>query len=173
MRYSALLSSVLGVVLLGSVFPSRAADLERWSSARAQSWYAAQPWVLGSNYVPSNAINELEMWQAATFDPKRIDVELGWAQGLGMNTMRVFLHDLLWEQDPRGFKRRIGVFLTHRGAAPHQADFRAVRFLLGPGPAVGSAAPADSGRAQFGLGAGAGGEGARRPLRSMDACKPT
>jgi hypothetical protein len=111
MRYSALFSSVLGVVLLGSVFPSRAADLERWSSAQAQSWYAAQPWVLGSNYVPSDAINELEMWQAATFDPKRIDVELGWAQGLGMNTMRVFLHDLLWEQDPRGFKQRIRVFL--------------------------------------------------------------
>src|SRR6185312_9692065 len=104
-------SSVLGAVLLVCIFPSRAAGLERWSSAHAQSWYAAQPWILGSNYVPSDAINELEMWQAATFDPKRIDVELGWAQGLGMNTMRVFLHDLLWEQDPSGFKQRIRVFL--------------------------------------------------------------
>ncbi|HEV2442305.1 MAG TPA: hypothetical protein VGT07_07255 [Steroidobacteraceae bacterium] len=117
MRPSILLASVLGVVLLGSVFPSRAADLERWSSARSQAWSAVQPWLLGSDYIPSDAINELEMWQAATFDPKRIDTELGWAQGLGMNTMRVFLHDLTWEQDPSGFKQRIRVFL--RIAAKH------------------------------------------------------
>jgi len=54
----------------------------------------------------------LEMWQAATFDPKEIDQELGWAQAIGMNTMRVFLHDLLWKQDPQGFRRRINVFLS-------------------------------------------------------------
>jgi len=84
----------------------------RWSKAQANAWYAKQPWPVGSNYIPSDAINQLEMWQAATFDPKRIDQELGWAQSLGMNTMRVFLHDLLWKQDPAGFKRRINEFLT-------------------------------------------------------------
>lgn len=83
----------------------------RWSRAKAKTWYAKQPWLAGSNYIPSDAINQLEMWQAATFDPKRIDLELGWAQALGMNTMRVFLHDLLWKQDPAGFKKRIGIFL--------------------------------------------------------------
>jgi hypothetical protein len=67
---------------------------------------------VGSNFVPDDAINQLEMWQARTFDAKEIDRELGWAQGLGMNTMRVFLHDLLWEQDPDGFKRRSDEFLT-------------------------------------------------------------
>ena len=67
----------------------------RWSKAQAENWYAKQTWPVGSNYIPSNAINELEMWQAATFDPKRIDQELGWAQSMGMTTMRVFLHDLL------------------------------------------------------------------------------
>jgi hypothetical protein len=107
----------VAVALLGSAVVSRAADLQRWSTHRAQQWYAAQPWILGSNYVPYDAVNELEMWQAATFDPKRIDIELGWAQGLGMNTMRVFLHNLLWQQDPSGFKQRIRVFL--RIAARH------------------------------------------------------
>lgn len=111
---------MLGAVLLACLLPSRAAGLERWSTARAQSWYAAQPWILGSNYVPYDAINQLEMWQAATFDPRRIDVELGWAQGLGMNTMRVFLHNLLWEQDPNGFKQRIRMFL--RIAAKHHIE---------------------------------------------------
>lgn len=120
MRRSFLLP-VVGAALLGFVLLStRAAAVERWSAHRAQQWYAAQPWILGSNYVPYDAVNELEMWQAATFDPKRIDVELGWAQGLGMNTMRVFLHNLLWQQDPSGFKRRIRVFL--RIAAKHHIE---------------------------------------------------
>lgn len=85
---------------------------QRWSEAKANAWYAKQPYLVGSNYIPDDAINQLEMWQAATFDPKEIDRELGWAQGLGMNTMRVFLHDLLWQQDPEGFKQRINTFLT-------------------------------------------------------------
>jgi hypothetical protein len=84
----------------------------RWTDAQANAWYRSQPWLVGSNYIPASAINELEMWQADTFDPKRIDTELGWAESLGMNTMRVFLHDLVWKQDPNGFKRRIDTFLT-------------------------------------------------------------
>lgn len=84
----------------------------RWSEQDAQAWFDKQPWLVGSNYIPANAINQLEMWQAASFDPQRIDLELGWAESLGMNTMRVFLHDLLWLQDPSGFKGRIDTFLT-------------------------------------------------------------
>jgi hypothetical protein len=83
----------------------------RWTEKVAKSWYAKQPWPVGSNYLPATAINELEMWQAQTFDPAEIDRELGWAQGLGMNTMRVFLHDLPWKEDSEGFKKRIGTFL--------------------------------------------------------------
>jgi len=83
----------------------------KWTEKAAQSWYAKQPWPVGSNYLPATAINELEMWQAQTFDAAEIDKELGWAQGLGMNTMRVFLHDLPWKEDSEGFKKRIGTFL--------------------------------------------------------------
>ena len=89
-----------------------AAQGQRWSEQKAKDWYAQQPWLVGSNYVPATAINQLEMWQADTFDPKRIDLELGWAEQLGMNTMRVFLHDLLWQQDAEGFKRRLDEFLA-------------------------------------------------------------
>jgi cellulase (glycosyl hydrolase family 5) len=88
------------------------AQAQRWPESTASDWYAKQPWLVGSNYIPSNAINELEMWQAETFDPQRIDVELGWAESLGMNTMRVFLHDLLWQQDSAGFEKRLNTFLT-------------------------------------------------------------
>jgi len=88
------------------------ADTQQWSVAKANAWYAQQRWLIGSDYIPADAINQLEMWQADTFNPAQIDKELGWAEGLGMNTMRVFLHDKLWEQDAAGFKQRIDQFLA-------------------------------------------------------------
>ncbi len=86
-------------------------DAHRWTAEKANAWYKTEPWLVGSNYIPSYAVNELEMWQADSFDPNRIDTELGWAEKLGMNTMRVFLHDLLWQQDQAGFTKRIDTFL--------------------------------------------------------------
>jgi hypothetical protein len=84
----------------------------RWTEQKANAWYSQQPWLVGSNYVPKSAINQLEMWQEATFDPAQIDKEFVWAEAMGMNTMRVFLHDLLWQQDAPGFQKRINQFLT-------------------------------------------------------------
>ncbi|QJD77040.1 cellulase family glycosylhydrolase [Spirosoma rhododendri] len=83
----------------------------RWSAEQAQIWYDKEPWLVGANFIPSTAINQLEMWQADTFDTITIDKELGYAEGIGMNVMRVFLHNLLWEQDAEGFKQRIDTFL--------------------------------------------------------------
>lgn len=82
-----------------------------WTKAQANTWYSQQPWLVGANFLPSTAINELEMWQAATFDTVTISRELKWAASIGMNTMRIFLHDLAWQQDPTGFKKRIEIFL--------------------------------------------------------------
>ncbi len=85
----------------------------RWTMEKANDWYATQKrWMSGANYIPATAINQLEMWQADTFDPKTIDKELGWAEGLGFNLMRVFLHSQAWKQDKPGFKKRVDQFLT-------------------------------------------------------------
>ena len=89
-----------------------AAQPSRWTEQKANDWYAQQPWLVGSNYIPATAINQLEMWQADTFDPQRIDLELGWAEAIGLNTMRVFLHDLPWQEDATGFQKRIDTFLA-------------------------------------------------------------
>jgi hypothetical protein len=83
----------------------------RWSQRQASDWYAQQPWLVGANFIPSNAINELEMFQAATFDPSANNHELKLAESIGMNTAWVFLQDQLWTQDPDGFKRRLNQFL--------------------------------------------------------------
>ncbi len=80
---------------------------KQWTEAQANEWYARQPWLTGANFTPSTAVNQLEMWQPDTFDETTIDRELGWAADLGFNTMRVFLHDLLWREDPSGFLERI------------------------------------------------------------------
>ena len=104
------LSSLLLVLLIGTTVVV-AQGSQRWSEKKANNWYSQQRWLVGSNYIPEDAINQLEMWQADTFNPTEIDKELGWAQGLGMNTMRVFLHDQLWQQDRAGFEKRINTFL--------------------------------------------------------------
>jgi hypothetical protein len=83
----------------------------RWTRDRIADWYARQPWIVGCNYVPSYAVNQLEMWQPGTFDMEVITSELGLARSLGFNTMRVFLHDLLWT-DPDLLLDHVDRFLT-------------------------------------------------------------
>ena len=109
---SVLTALTLSVLALSFAATAAAQQTQRWTEAQANAWYAKQPWLVGANYVPSNAINELEMFQPETFDPAINDRELGLAESIGMNTMRVFLQDQLWKQDPDGFKHRLDTFLT-------------------------------------------------------------
>lgn len=115
MRNAWKIAAILGVLFflpgLASASQSKAAPA-RWTTEKAKAWYEKQPWLVGSNYIPATVSNELEMWQAETFDPKRIDLELSWAEAIGLNTMRVFLHDLLWKQDAAGFSKRLDEFLA-------------------------------------------------------------
>jgi len=100
------------LVLVTLALDLQAADLPGpWSPDKANAWYARQPWLVGCNFGPSTAINQLEMWQADTFDPVTIDRELGYAQQIGFTSVRVFLHHLAWTQDPKGFLKRVDRFL--------------------------------------------------------------
>ncbi len=83
-----------------------------WPKSTADRWYAAQGWLRGSNFIPANAINQLEMWQAETFDTVTIARDLGYAQSIGFNCVRVFLHHVAWQQDPQGFKTRVNQYLA-------------------------------------------------------------
>ena len=117
------------------------AETARWTEAKAKTWYAAQPWLVGANYNPASAINQLEMWDGLGYNPAEIDKELGWAESIGMNTMRVFLHDLLWLQDPIGFQRRLDDFL--KIAAKHNIKPMFVLFdsCWDPAPKLGQQRP--------------------------------
>lgn len=83
-----------------------------WGVEKSNNWYNKQTWICGADFIPSNAINQLEMWQKDTFSPSLIDKELGWAHQIGMNTMRVYLHSIAWKQDPKGFKDRMNQYLN-------------------------------------------------------------
>jgi hypothetical protein len=85
---------------------------ERWTVEKANNWAAEKPWLRGANFNPSTAINQLENWQAETFDPETTDRELGWASNIGLNCMRVYLHHVAWEADKEGFKDRINQYLS-------------------------------------------------------------
>jgi hypothetical protein len=100
----------LTAVLVAAFLNADARD--RWTPEQAKAWQARQPWLVGCNFGPSSAINQLEMWQADTWDPKTIDRELGWAEDLGFTSVRVFLHDLAWKQDKEGFLKRMDEFLV-------------------------------------------------------------
>lgn len=91
--------------------PAPAAEAGRWPEKKAQAWGKKTGWLVGCNFTPSTAINQLEMWQADTFDEVTIDRELGWAEDLGFNSMRVFLHHLPYQEDPKGYLKRIEKFL--------------------------------------------------------------
>jgi len=106
-RFTILIAGILLLALGGS--PARAG--ERWSVEKANAWQKEHGWLVGCNYSPRSAINQLEMWQADTFDPKTIDEELGWAEKLGFNSIRVYLHNLLWDQDKQGLLKRMEQFL--------------------------------------------------------------
>ncbi len=113
------------LILLSLIFSMTALEAhgftERWSLDQAKRWGESEGWVVGANYIPAGAVNQLEMWQTDTFDPEAIDRDLAFASGLGMNTMRVFLHDLVWRDDKEGFVERIDIFLQiaqRRGIKP-------------------------------------------------------
>jgi hypothetical protein len=84
----------------------------RWSEKKINTWYSNNLWPVGCNYIPQYAINQLEMWQEESFQPIVINTELKWASGLGFNTVRVFLHHLLWEHDSQAFLNNIEIFLS-------------------------------------------------------------
>ena len=111
-RSAAGLPAITALLLWASIVPNACAQTAYWTTQKANDWYRTQPFLVGSNFIPATAINQLEMWQAETFDPQRIDLDLGWAERIGMNTMRVFLHDLAYQQDRQGFNRRLDQFLT-------------------------------------------------------------
>ena len=83
----------------------------RWSEEKANEWYAERDWPVGCDYVPAYAGNQIQMWQSSTWDPAEIDKELGWAEELGFNSVRIFLHDKVWSADRDAFFAHIEEFL--------------------------------------------------------------
>lgn len=103
------------ILLFCSVMAQSASPVKtstRWTEQKAQEWYKSQPWLVGADYIPATAINQIEMWSKDSFDVRQIDKELSWAQNIGFNTMRVFLSSVVWKNDLKGMKSRMDTFLN-------------------------------------------------------------
>ncbi len=103
--------------LLSIIVCAKAIDINepvpgRWSVEKINAWYEEQPWLVGCNYYPATAINQIEMWQASSWDPETIDKELELAASIDMNTLRVYLYDLVWADDKSGLYARMDEFLS-------------------------------------------------------------
>jgi hypothetical protein len=128
----------------------------RWSLERVRSWWREGAWPVGCNFIPSTAVNQLEMWQAATFDPETSERELGWARGLGFNAIRVYLHDLAWEQERDGFLERIDRFLAIAASRDQRVMFVLFDDVWNPEPRPGPQPEPHPGRHNAGWVAGPG-----------------
>lgn len=104
------------LMVMGACCEKQAQTAERWSEEKANAWYAELPWLRGCDYIPASAINQIEMWSADTYDEAQIEKEMGWAEDLGFNTMRVYLSSVVWQNDAEGLKARMDNFLTKASA---------------------------------------------------------
>ena len=105
------LLSLLCLIFIQCHQPQTSQLNQRWSEERAWEWQQENGWMVGTNFNPSTSINQLEFWQEDTYDPETIERELEWSAELGMNLHRVYLHNLLWDQDSLGFLKRVENYL--------------------------------------------------------------
>lgn len=112
MKSKLILSAIVFVSLFFTQSITADAQTSKWSEEKVWEWYNSHEWLSGTNFIPSTAVNSIEMWRAETFDAETIDRELGWAEDLGFNFMRVYLNSLVWKHDPEGFKERIDQYLA-------------------------------------------------------------
>jgi hypothetical protein len=112
-------------------------EKNKWTIEKSVNWYGQHDWMTGANFNPSTAINQLEMWQEATFDSETINRELGYAEGIGFNTMRVYLHSLAYKADPDGFKKRIATYLDIADKHGIQTMFVFFDDVWGKSPKIG------------------------------------
>ncbi len=108
----------MGCLQMGACQIDRESSIDRqdlmpnsWTSEKAWHWYNEQSWPVGANFIPSTAINQIEFWQEESYDSATIAKELAWAADIGFNTMRVYLHYLVWARNPAGLKERMDDFL--------------------------------------------------------------
>lgn len=92
--------------------PAAGTEGDRRRRTDMWAWYRGVGMLRGFNYLPRTAVNAIEMWQADTYDHATIDEELGWAHDSGLNSVRVFIPFVVWQQDAAGLQSRMEDFLS-------------------------------------------------------------
>ena len=97
--------ALLAVLLPVPLPPAAAAAPHAYANAWAD--------VRGVNYVPSYSANPVQTWSAdyVVYDKATVERELGYAQGIGLNAVRVFMHMFVWQADRASFLARYDHFV--------------------------------------------------------------
>ncbi len=110
-RKNTLITKIIALAVSLFLFSTCVFAREVWTDEQAKQWIAKQKYRAGVNYIPSYAVNQIELWQKETFDIKTIDREFALMRATGFNAVRVFLSDLVFESNPDGFMERFEEFL--------------------------------------------------------------
>jgi hypothetical protein len=92
--------ALFAFLALTSCQPKQQARTAPWSIEQANRWYESVGWLTGVNYIVSDAVNSIEMFDKTSYNPDLIDRELKLAEGLGFNCIRVLVPYALYADDP-------------------------------------------------------------------------
>ena len=91
----------------------------KWSKAKIWEWYNAHPWIRGCNFIGSDCVNRLDMWQSYGSEEKlaTAERELALCQKIGFNTVRLWANFDVYYKEPDSymeiFDRYIDIFARH------------------------------------------------------------
>ena len=85
----------------------------KWTVKEINDWYSKRPWLRGCNFLPSDCINRLDMWQSIGREEhlKTADKELQMCEDLGFNTVRLWANFDVYYKEPRKFMETLEMYI--------------------------------------------------------------
>lgn len=86
----------------------------RWTENEIKAWYDALPWLRGCNFLPSNCVNRLDMWQSYKRNEhlETADRELALCNETGFNTVRLWLNFDVYYKEPEEFMNTLESYIS-------------------------------------------------------------
>ena len=86
----------------------------QWTEQEINEWYAKQPWLRGTNFLPSDCINRLDMWQSFGREEhlKTAETELKLSEETGFNTVRLWCNFDVYYKEPEEFMQTLESYIS-------------------------------------------------------------
>ena len=86
----------------------------QWTEQEIAEWYKSQPWLRGTNFLPSDCVNRLDMWQSIGREEhlKTAETELKLSKETGFNTVRLWCNFDVYYKEPEEFMQTLESYIT-------------------------------------------------------------